>query len=127
MALRSTRTTDGGSTPDGPSRSVNATTDRETHPVDELLPPVKLITTGLQHVAAMYAGVVAPPLIVGAGVGLSPTELALLISASLFTAGLATLLQTLGVWRIGARLPFVNGVSFAKNCPVQPIGKVTIL
>nr|WP_316524941.1 nucleobase:cation symporter-2 family protein [Kitasatospora sp. K002] len=84
---------------------------------------MKLISTGLQHVAAMYAGVVAPPLIVGAAVGLSPTELALLISASLFTAGLATLLQTLGIWKIGARLPFVNGVSFAGVAPMIAIAK----
>ncbi|WP_282203386.1 nucleobase:cation symporter-2 family protein [Kitasatospora fiedleri] len=109
MALRTTPTTDDGSTP--------------THPVDEVLSPPKLFGTGLQHVAAMYAGVVAPPLIVGAGVGLSPGELALLISASLFTAGLATLLQTLGVWRIGARLPFVNGVSFAGVAPMLAIAK----
>ncbi|MFD9128503.1 nucleobase:cation symporter-2 family protein [Kitasatospora sp. NPDC059571] len=114
MAIRTTRTTDGGSTLTGPPG---------VHPVDGLLPPVKLFTTGLQHVAAMYAGVVAPPLIVGAGVGLSPAELALLISASLFTAGLATLLQTLGVWRIGARLPFVNGVSFAGVAPMLAIAK----
>jgi xanthine/uracil permease len=31
------------------------------HPVDEKLPAAKMATTGLQHVAAMYAGVVAPP------------------------------------------------------------------
>ncbi|MFB7667357.1 nucleobase:cation symporter-2 family protein [Kitasatospora sp. NPDC056138] len=135
MALRSTRTTDGGSTPDGPARPDGSATSRpdapgrEVHPVDELLPPAKLLTTGLQHVAAMYAGVVAPPLIVGAGVGLTPTELALLISASLFTAGLATLLQTLGLFqhtewaRIGARLPFVNGVSFAGVAPMLAIAK----
>ena len=31
------------------------------HPVDQTLPPVKLFGAGLQHVAAMYAGVVARP------------------------------------------------------------------
>ncbi|MFJ1702753.1 nucleobase:cation symporter-2 family protein [Kitasatospora sp. NPDC088346] len=130
MALRSTSTADGGSTPDRPSRPDGTSGlpgtpsgPKAVHPVDELLPPVKLFSTGLQHVAAMYAGVVAPPLIVGAGVGLSPAELALLISASLFTAGLATLLQTLGIWRIGARLPFVNGVSFAGVAPMLAVAK----
>ncbi|GAA4672364.1 nucleobase:cation symporter-2 family protein [Streptomyces chumphonensis] len=82
------------------------------HPVDELLPPLKMVTSGLQHVAAMYAGVVAVPLVIGAAAGLGPGDTTLLMAASLFTAGIATLLQTLGVWRIGARLPFVNGVSF---------------
>ncbi|MEU9131992.1 nucleobase:cation symporter-2 family protein [Kitasatospora sp. NPDC048540] len=133
MALRNTPTADGGSTSDRPSGPDGTTglpddpsAPKGVHPVDELLPPVKLLSTGLQHVAAMYAGVVAPPLIVGAGVGLSPAELALLISASLFTAGLATLLQTLGIWRIGARLPFVNGVSFAGVGPMLAIAKGSI-
>lgn len=88
------------------------------HPVDEKLPPLKMATTGLQHVAAMYAGVVAPPLIVGAAVGLSSKELTFLTGACLFTAGLATFLQTLGIWKIGARLPFVNGVTFAGVAPM---------
>ncbi|HWU12168.1 MAG TPA: nucleobase:cation symporter-2 family protein, partial [Streptomyces sp.] len=93
------------------------------HPVDETLPPLKMFTSGLQHVAAMYAGVVAPPMIVGPAVGLSAKETAFLMGASLFTAGIATLLQTLGFWRIGARLPFVNGVSFAGVTPMIAIGK----
>ncbi|GAA1240462.1 nucleobase:cation symporter-2 family protein [Prauserella halophila] len=91
------------------------------HPVDTKPPLPQLIAGGLQHVAAMYAGVVAPPLIIGGAVGLSPGQLSLLISASLFTAGLATLLQTLGVWRFGARLPLVNGVTFATVAPVLAI------
>ncbi|MFK0252304.1 nucleobase:cation symporter-2 family protein [Streptomyces sp. NPDC090445] len=95
----------------------------EKHPVDETLPPLKMFTSGLQHVAAMYAGVVAPPMIVGPAVGLSARDTAFLMGASLFTAGLATLLQTLGFWRIGAKLPFVNGVSFAGVTPMIAIGK----
>ncbi|MCZ0983262.1 nucleobase:cation symporter-2 family protein [Streptomyces diastatochromogenes] len=93
------------------------------HPVDQTLPPLKLLSAGLQHVAAMYAGVVAPPLVVGIGVGLSTAEIAFLMSASLFTSGIATLLQTLGFWKVGARLPFVNGVSFAGVAPMLAIAK----
>ena len=93
----------------------------EPHPVDRVPPVPQLLLGGLQHVAAMYAGVVAPPLIIGAAVGLSAGQLSLLISASLFTAGLATMLQTLGVWRFGARLPLVNGVTFATVAPVLSI------
>ncbi|MFI6644864.1 nucleobase:cation symporter-2 family protein [Streptomyces sp. NPDC050504] len=84
-----------------------------------------MATTGLQHVAAMYAGVVAPPLIVGAAVGLSPKELTFLTGASLFMAGLATFLQTLGLWNIGARLPFVNGVTFAGVAPMLAVVDTT--
>ncbi|MEU1626036.1 nucleobase:cation symporter-2 family protein [Streptomyces sp. NPDC020096] len=95
------------------------------HPVDQTLPPLKLITSGLQHVAAMYAGVVAPPLVVGKACGLSGTEMTFLVGASLFTAGLATLLQTLGFWKVGAKLPFVNGVSFAGVAPLVAIADTT--
>ncbi|MFG2223276.1 nucleobase:cation symporter-2 family protein [Streptomyces sp. NPDC048644] len=93
------------------------------HPVDATLPPFKMFTSGLQHVAASYAGVVAPPMIVGPACGLTATETAFLMGAALFTAGIATLLQTLGFWKIGARLPFVNGVSFAGVTPMVAIAK----
>lgn len=108
------------SDPDDTSEPVQS---GRSHPVDETLPPLRMFTSGLQHVAAMYAGVVAPPMVVGPAVGLTPKETAFLVAASLFTAGIATLLQTLGFWRIGARLPFVNGVSFAGVTPMVAIGK----
>ncbi|WP_435833585.1 nucleobase:cation symporter-2 family protein [Streptomyces cacaoi] len=97
----------------------------QKHPVDQGMPPLKLFTTGVQHVAAMYAGVVAPPLVIGAAVGLSVTEMTFLTGASLFLAGVATLFQTLGFWKIGARLPFVNGVTFASVAPMLAINKST--
>jgi xanthine permease len=98
--------------------------DRSTapaHPVDEVLSPGKTLAFGVQHIAAMYAGVVAPPLIIGEAIGLGPVRMTLLIGASLLTAGLATMLQSLGVWRIGARLPFVNGVTFGSVAPILAI------
>ncbi|WP_412126282.1 nucleobase:cation symporter-2 family protein [Streptomyces subrutilus] len=115
-------------TPDTPETGTGTRPDPAAeaagpHPVDQMLPPLKLLGAGLQHVAAMYAGVVAPPLVVGIGVGLSTPEIAFLMSASLFTSGIATLLQTLGFWKVGARLPFVNGVSFAGVAPMLAIAK----
>jgi xanthine permease len=117
QAPRSEGTAPGAAAPKAPAPQV----PDGKHPVDRTLPPLKLLTTGLQHVAAMYAGVVAPPLIIGSAVGLSVSELTFLTGASLFLAGVATLLQTLGIWRIGARLPFVNGVTFASVAPMLAI------
>jgi NCS2 family nucleobase:cation symporter-2 len=50
---------------------------------------------------------------VGTAAGLSGMEIGLLIAAALFVGGLATILQTAGVKYVGARLPLVQGVSFA--------------
>src|SRR5205823_3927041 len=77
----------------------------ERHPVDERPPAGPLLLYGLQHVLCMYAGAVAVPLIVGHALGLSPAQLVALINADLFTCGLATLIQTIGMGPFGIRLP----------------------
>ena len=82
-------------------------------PEDEYLGANKSAAYGLQHVLTMYGGIIAPPLIVGTAAGLSGIEIGLLIAAALFVGGLATILQTIGVKHVGAKLPLVQGVSFA--------------
>jgi len=94
-----------------------------THPVDQVLPPRELFTFGLQHVLVMYAGAVAVPLILGSALGLSQAQVVTLINANLLTSGIATLLQTLGLWRFGARLPLIQGCSFIALAPMIMIGK----
>ena len=94
----------------------------EKHPVDQVLPAPQMFLYGLQHVLSMYAGVVAVPLIIGTALGLSPTDVTYLVSAGLFMSGVATLLQTLGVWKIGARQPIVQGTSFAAVSTMLAVG-----
>ncbi|MBD9527960.1 MULTISPECIES: nucleobase:cation symporter-2 family protein [Paracoccus] len=88
-------------------------------PVDEILPPLRLTTLGLQHVLVMYAGAVAVPLIVGRALKLSPEDVAFLISADLFCCGIATIIQSLGATRwFGIQLPVMMGVTFASVGPM---------
>ncbi|WP_085679972.1 MULTISPECIES: nucleobase:cation symporter-2 family protein [unclassified Pseudomonas] len=82
-------------------------------PEDENLGIGANFAYGLQHVLTMYGGMIAVPLIIGQAAGLSPADVGMLIAASLFAGGLATLLQTLGIPFFGCRLPLVQGVSFA--------------
>ncbi|MDL9945048.1 nucleobase:cation symporter-2 family protein [Gordonia sp. ABSL11-1] len=96
------------------------------HPVDEIPPLAKLLPLGIQHVLAMYAGAVAVPLIVGGAmvsVGqLEQGDIVHLIMADLFVAGIATILQAVGFWRFGVRLPLMQGVTFAAVGPMITIG-----
>lgn len=72
----------------------------------------------------MYAGVVTPPLIIGQAVRLDTAGQTRLIAASLLIAGVATLLQTLGVKGfVGNRLPFVNAASSAGIAPMLAIAE----
>lgn len=89
------------------------TSTASTRPEDENLGVGANLAYGLQHVLTMYGGIIAVPLIIGQAAGLSSAEVGLLIAASLFAGGLATLLQTLGIPFFGCRLPLVQGVSFA--------------
>jgi xanthine permease len=97
---------------------------REKHPVDQVLPVGQLLIYGLQHVLAMYAGAVAVPLIVAAALHLKQEQIIYLINADLFTCGVATLIQTLGLGkiRIGIKLPLIQGCTFAAVTPMILIG-----
>ena len=90
-------------------------------PEDENLGMVANVAYGFQHVLTMYGGIIAVPLIVGQAAGLGSAEIGLLIAASLFIGGLATLLQTLGVPYFGCQLPLVQGVSFASVATIVAI------
>ncbi len=96
---------------------------QKLHPVDEMLPLGKLFTYGLQHVLAMYAGAVAVPLIIANALGLSKEQLIYLINADLFTCGIATIIQTIGFWNMGVKIPIIQGVTFAAVTPMIIIGK----
>ena len=87
--------------------------EKISSPENEYLGAGKSAAYGLQHVLTMYGGIIAPPLIVGTAAGLSGIEIGLLIAAALFVGGLATILQTIGIPYVGAKLPLVQGVSFA--------------
>lgn len=80
----------------------------EVHPVDEVLPAPRLAILGLQHVFIMYAGAVAVPFIVGSALKLDMRTIALLVNADLLVAGIATIIQAVGISKIfGVRLPVV--------------------
>lgn len=95
-------------------------------PVDDIPPLKRLLPLGIQHVLAMYAGAVAVPLIVGGamvGAGqLQQSDIVHLIMADLFVAGIATIIQAVGFWRFGVRLPLMQGVTFAAVGPMITIG-----
>ena len=80
-----------------------------TPPMHEALP------LGLQHVLAMFASNVTPAIIVAGAAGLAfgGAEQVYLIQMAMLFAGIATLFQTIGIGPIGARLPIMQGTSFA--------------
>ena len=79
---------------------------------------VKGTPLGIQHVLAMFVSNVTPAIIVAgaAGFGFGSADISdmiYMIQMSMVFAGIATLLQTVTLGPVGAKLPIVQGTSFA--------------
>ena len=84
------------------------------------------IPLGVQHVLAMFVSNITPAIIVAGAAGFGfgsadPSALIYMIQMSMLFAGLATLMQSVGFGPIGARLPLVQGTSFAYISVMVPI------
>ena len=82
----------------------------------------RAVPLGIQHVLAMFVSNVTPAIIIAgaAGFGFGSDagaqgfpDMTYLIQMSMLFAGIATLFQTIGLGPMGARLPVVQGTSFA--------------
>ena len=83
-------------------------------------PLAHAVPLGIQHVLAMFVSNVTPAIIVAGAAGFgfgsnSPDfpNMIYMIQMSMLFAGIATLFQTIGFGPVGARLPIVQGTSFA--------------
>jgi len=101
---------------------MQATLPIEAPVPETILSPGTAIVLGLQHVLVMYAGNIAVPLIVSAALRLPPDQAAFLINAGLFAAGIVTVVQSLGIWKFGVRLPVMMGSSFLTVAPMIAMG-----
>lgn len=100
-----------------PSHSGMMTTDQARDP--DYFPGLAVaIPLGIQHVLAMFVSNLTPAIIVAGAAGFGfgspdPSAMIYMIQMAMLFAGIATLLQTLGAGPVGARLPIVQGTSFA--------------
>jgi len=88
------------------------------------LPLNQSIPLGIQHVMAMFAGNITVPIIIAGIFGQTPEQKIFLIQMALFVAGVATIIQTVGIGKVGSRLPIIQGTSFAFIPVMAPFAKV---
>lgn len=78
-----------------------------THPVDESRPLGRILLFGIQHVLVMAATPISAIFLMSATLQLDPGLTADLLSAAFVLSGIGSLIQSLGPWKFGPRLPFV--------------------
>ncbi|MCJ8339880.1 MAG: purine permease [Pseudomonadales bacterium] len=104
-----------------PSDTANEIGSAEQLRDPNYFPPLNVsIPLGIQHVMAMFVSNVTPAIIIagaaGFGFGSNSADFPSMIymmQMCMLLAGVTTLLQTIGFGAIGARLPIVQGTSFA--------------
>ena len=90
-------------------------------------PPLRLaVFVALQHVLAVFVGVVTPPTLIARILELPAADGAYLVSMALLASGLGTLLQTRPIGPIGSGLLSIQGTSFVFVAPVVSLGGTLI-
>ena len=82
------------------------------------LPLPRAFLAGLQHLLAVFGGIVTAPLIMAVGMGMPAAETQAILAASLFVSGVATAIQVAGRCGIGSGLLAIQGTSFTFIGPV---------
>ncbi len=75
-------------------------------------PAIQAFLAALQHMMAIFVGIITPPLIIGGALGLPPDMKAYIINMALFVSGLATFIQVKKFGPIGSGLLSIQGTSF---------------
>ena len=82
-------------------------------------PPLRLaVLVALQHVLAVFVGIITPPLIIARALKLTTPDTVFLVSMALLVSGLGTLLQTRRVRWAGSGLLSIQGTSFVFLGPI---------
>lgn len=89
----------------------------EVHPVDRIRPVYSLTPFAIQHVIVMVAMPISSVFLIASALDLPEHKTPAVLSAVFVFCGIGSMLPSLGVWKIGMRLPFI----------VLPGGAATVL
>ncbi len=85
----------------------------------DVRPPLReTLFVALQHVFAVFVGMITPPLVIAGSLKLGSADTAYLVSMSLFVSGAATILQVSRLGPIGSGLLSIQGTSFTFIAPI---------
>lgn len=81
--------------------------------LEERPPVFTSMLAGLQHVLAVFGGILTAPLIIALAMGLSVRDTSYLVSSALVISGVATVLQIQRIGPVGSGLLSIQGTSFS--------------
>lgn len=82
------------------------------------------ILLGLQNIFAAFGGIIAVPLVISNALGLDGATSTAVLGATILASGIATVIQSRGVGKVGARVPCVMGTDFTFVAPSITVGSI---
>ncbi|MGT2865425.1 nucleobase:cation symporter-2 family protein [Streptococcus fryi] len=104
------------------SRETEMIKDEMLYGIEDQPPMAVTIVLALQHILAAFAGIIAVPLVVSSAIGLSVEDTTVMVSATIFVAGVATIIQSKGVGPVGSRVSGMMGTDFTFANPAISVG-----
>ena len=90
--------------------------------IEDKPPFFESLFAALQHLLAIFVGIITPPIIICSALGTSGEVKAFMISMALFVSGICTFIQCRRLGPVGAKLLCVQGTSFQFIAPLIAIG-----
>jgi len=102
---------------DSTTKVVEVEEERETgteflYKLEDKPPFYETVVLSIQHVLAMFVGIITPPLIIAGVAGLNPLETGYFVSMALIISGVTTFFQVKQLGPFGSGLLAVQGTSF---------------
>ena len=85
---------------------------------------VTKILLGFQHIFAAFGGIIVVPLVISSELGFNAAMSTAVISASILSAGIATIIQARGIGRVGSKVACIMGTDFTFVSPSISVGSV---
>lgn len=82
------------------------------------------VLLGFQNIFAAFGGIIAVPLVIASALKLSGATTTTVLSATILASGIATIIQSKGLWKVGARIPAIMGTDFTFVAPAIAIGSL---
>ena len=82
------------------------------------------ILLGLQNIFAAFGGIIAVPLVISSALGLDGATSTAVIGGTILASGIATVIQSRGIGKVGAKVPCVMGTDFTFVAPSITVGSI---
>lgn len=82
------------------------------------------ILLGFQNIFAAFGGIIVVPMVISSALGFDPMMATAIMSATILASGIATIVQSRGIGKVGSKVACIMGTDFTFVAPAITVGSV---